>query len=290
VNVDDVALTHLDRVMFPDAGISKREVIGYYKAIAPLMLPELRGRPLSVERYTKGIDAGGFFQKHWQKHYPRWLDNVVVYGKTEVDSPIVNSAAALVYMANQGSIAFHTFTSRKGSLDYPDEIVFDLDPPDGRFDLARRAAKSVRAVLERVGLPAFVKTTGGKGLHVVVPTDNECDYAQVHALTGKIASELIASAPDLFTTEFYKKDRKGRLYLDIQRNGLGATFVTAYSLRGRPGAPVSAPLWWHELEDPELNGASVKLRAMADRVAVIGDPWATLRDHVGNVGAALARL
>src|SRR5438067_6157180 len=111
--------------MFPDSDLAKRDVVAYYRDIAELMLPELRGRPLSVERYTKGVDKGGFFQKHWQKHFPSWLDHVEVHGKTNVDYPIVNTQAALVYMANQGSIAFHIFTSRKGALDYPDVIVFD---------------------------------------------------------------------------------------------------------------------------------------------------------------------
>jgi bifunctional non-homologous end joining protein LigD len=288
MRVEDVKLTHLDRVMFPDSDIAKRDVVHYYRDIAKLMLPELRGRPLSVERYTKGVDRGGFFQKHWQKHYPSWLDHVLVHGKTEVDYPIVNSPAALVYMANQGSIAFHVFTSRNGSLDCPDQIVFDLDPPDGRFDLARRAAKSVRAVLERIDLPAFVKTTGGKGLHVVAPIDNEADYGLVHQLTGKIATDLVAREPDVFTTEFYK-NRKGRLFLDILRNGLGATFVTAYSLRGRPGAPVSAPLWWPELDDPKISANSIRLPDMAERVATVGDPWEALRDTVGNVERALSK-
>ena len=167
-----IACSNVDRVVFPEDGITKGEVIAYYRDVAALIVPELRGRPLTVIRYTKGIDRGGFFQKHYQKHFPAWLDRVVAGTKTVVEYPIVDSAAGLVYMANQGAIEFHVWTSRKDALHRPDLLVFDLDPPDGRFDLARRAAHLVRGVLDQLGLPAFVKLTGGKGLHVVAPLDD----------------------------------------------------------------------------------------------------------------------
>lgn len=283
-----IETTNLDRVMWPADGITKGELVGYYAAVAEHMVPELRGRPLTVERFTKGIDKGGFYQKHWQKHYPKWLDHCEVHGKTDVDYPIVDTPAGLVYLANQGSIAFHVFTSKKDALDRPDVVVFDLDPPDGRFDLAVRAARSVKELLEVVELPAFVKVTGSKGLHVVTPVDASADFAAVHALCNAMARVLCAREPDLFTVEFYKKDRKGRLFLDVMRNGLGATFVAAYSVRGRPGAPVSVPIGWDELDTVTPNGFS--LRDVPARLATVGDPWATLRARVGSISAALAML
>jgi bifunctional non-homologous end joining protein LigD len=285
-----VETTNEDRVMWPAGGITKGELVAYYAAIAEHMVPELRGRPLTVERFTKGIDKGGFYQKHWQKHYPKWLDHGEVHGKTVVDYPIVDTPAGLVYLANQGSIAFHVFTSTKAALDRPDVVVFDLDPPDGRFDLAVRAARSVRVLLDALELPAFVKVTGSKGLHVVAPVDARDDFAAVHELCGRTAAVLCAREPDLFTVEFYKKDRKGRLFLDVMRNGLGATFVAAYSVRGRPGAPVSAPIEWDELDDPALAPDGFSLRDVPARVQKQGDPWATLRARAGSVSAALAVL
>jgi bifunctional non-homologous end joining protein LigD len=285
-----VATTHLDRVMFPDAGITKGDMVAYYHRIADHMVPELRDRALSMERFTKGIDAGGFFQKHVQKHYPAWIDRATLGAKTRVTYPICNSAAALVYFANQGGVAFHIWTSRAATPERPDLVVFDLDPPEGKFDLVREVARLLHAVLGELELPAFVKTTGSKGLHVVVPIDGKATFAEVDALCHAIAKRLCTQHPDLVTTEFYKKDRKGRLFFDTMRNQLGSTFVAAYSLRGKRGAPVSAPITWAEVDDPALQPDGIRLGDVRARLDSIGDPWATLREQLGSVAAATARL
>src|SRR5262245_24968266 len=141
--------------MFPDDGITKRELIAYYHDVADLMVPELRRRPLTIERFTKGIDAGGFFQKHAQKHYPAWIERVTLGGKTPVTYPLCDSPAALVYFANQGAIALHVWTSRCDAPFRPDEVVFDLDPPERRFDLVVKVARVVRELLDGLALPAF---------------------------------------------------------------------------------------------------------------------------------------
>jgi bifunctional non-homologous end joining protein LigD len=285
-----IACTNVDRVMFPESGITKAELIGYYHFIADYMLPELTGRPVSVERYTKGIDRGGFFQKHFQKHYPDWLDREELGAKTRVVYPIVDSTAGLVYLANQGSIAFHVWTSRRDTPEHPDMIVFDLDPPDGRFDLVRKTALILRELLEQLGLPAFVKTTGSKGLHVIAPTDGRATFGEVAALGNRIAKLVCDRHPDLVTTEFYKKDRKGRLFLDTLRNALGATIIAVYSVRGRPHAPISAPLEWREVDDPEMTPNGFHLRDIRARLDRVGDPWATLRNRLGSVDSAEAAL
>ena len=285
-----VATTHLDRVVFPDAGIAKGDVLAYYHRVADVMVPQLADRALTMERFTKGIDAGGFFQKHVQKHYPAWIERATMPGKTVVTYPICNSAAALVYFANQGGVAFHVWTSRTHAPDRPDLIVFDLDPPDGKFELVRRVARLLHELLNDLELPSFVKTTGSKGLHVVVPTDGAAPFADVDALCSAIAKRLCARHPDLVTVEFYKKDRKGRLFFDTMRNAPGATFVAAYSLRGKPGAPVSAPIAWHEVDDPALAPDGFRLRDVPARLDRLGDLWSTLRKHLGSVAAATAKL
>ena len=282
--------THVDRVMFPADGITKGELLAYYRDVADVMVPELAGRPLSVVRYTKGIDQGGFFQKHYQKHFPAWLDHVAAGSKTRVDYPIVDSAAGVVYMANQGAIEFHVWTSRKDALDRPDMVVFDLDPPEGRFDLVRDAAQLLRALFEQIGLPPFVKTTGSKGLHVVAPLDDAATSDEVAALTTRIAALLCRRHPELLTMEFYKKDRKGRLFVDVMRNAIGATLVAPYSLRGRPGAPLSAPIAWSELDDPALRADGIQLRGVRERLDRRGDPWRDLRAAPGSVAAASRAL
>ena len=292
VLVDDIVIpcTNVDRVVFGDSGITKGDVIAYYRDVAALMLPELRARPLTLERFTKGIEAGGFFQKHWQKHFPSWLDQVEAGGKTRVIYPICDTAAGLVYFANQGAIALHIWTSRKRDLTRPDMLVFDLDPPDGGFAQARDAARLVRAELEALGLAAYVKTTGGKGLHVVSPLDGTGSFAEVAALTTALNKRLCARHPEQLTVEFYKKDRGTRLFLDTMRNEPGATFVAPYSVRGRAGAPVSAPITWEELDDPELRADGITLRDLRARLDRRGDPWRDLRAREGSAKAALEAL
>ncbi|HEY1552311.1 MAG TPA: non-homologous end-joining DNA ligase [Kofleriaceae bacterium] len=283
-----VSTTHIDRVMFPADGITKREVIEYYHRVADFMLPELRDRALSMERFTKGIDVGGFFQKHVQKHYPEWIERATLGAKTKVTYPICNNAAALVYFANQGGVAFHIWTSRTATPNRPDLIVFDLDPPDGKFELAREVAQRLHVELDELELPSFVKTTGSKGLHVVVPTDGKASFEVVHALCGKVTARMVAKHPDLVTSEFHKVDRKGRLYFDVMRNALGATFVAPYSLRGKPGAPISAPITWKELDDPKLRSDTFRLRDIRKRLDKT-DPWAKLRAKPASIEAALAK-
>ncbi|HEX3473583.1 MAG TPA: hypothetical protein VHT91_01005, partial [Kofleriaceae bacterium] len=232
----------------------------------------------------------GFFQKHYQKHFPAWLDRVAAGTKTVVEYPIVDSAAGVVYLANQGAIELHVWTSRKDALHRPDLLVFDLDPPEGRFDLARCAAQLVRTVLEQLGLPAFVKLTGGKGLHVVAPLDDDAGFEEVGELAVRIGALLCRRHPELLTMEFYKKDRRGRLFVDVMRNAIGATLVAPYSLRGRPGAPVSAPIAWSELDDPALCADGVRLRDLRARLDRRGDPWHALRARAGVVSAARRAL
>lgn len=286
-----VALSNTDRIVFPDAGITKGDVIAYYNDVADLMVPELRDRALTMERFTKGIDAGGFFQKHAQKHYPAWIPRVELGGKTRVEYPICNSQAALVYFANQGGIAFHVWTSLAATPMQPNEIVFDLDPPDAKaFELVRKVARVLHDLLDELGLPAFVKTTGSKGLHVVTPVDGKASFDRVHDLVGGIAKLLVARYPELVTVEFYKKDRGGRLYFDTGRNMAGATFVAPYSLRGKPGAPLSAPLTWNEVDDPKLRPDGITLRDFRARRDATGDPWYGWRKHPGSVTKALAKL
>jgi len=285
-----VACTNVDRVMFPDSGIKKSEVLHYYFTVADFMLPEIDQRPISVERYTKGIDTSGFFQKHYQKHYPSWLDKEELGAKTRVVYPIVDSTAGLVYLANQGSIAFHIWPSRREQPEYPDLLVFDLDPPEGRFDLVRETALNLRELFEELDLPSFVKTTGSKGLHVVVPLDGRSTFGEVSQFCHRVAKLMTERHPDKVTLEFYKKDRKGRLFLDTLRNALGATLVAPWSLRGRAGAPISMPIGWDEVEDPALAANGFKLRDVRKRIDSHGNPWEKLRSQVGSIDDADAAL
>jgi len=283
-----VACTNTDRVVFPEVGITKGEVIAYYASVADVMLPEVRDRPLTIERFTKGVDKGGFYQKHAQKHYPAWIERIELGTKTKVSYPLCDSPAALVYFANQGGFVMHVWTSRVQAPANPDEIVFDLDPPENGFAMVQETAHILHDLFEELSLTAFVKTTGSKGLHVVAPLDGEASFDEVHALCAGISRLLCTRHPDLVTTEFYKKDRKGRLFLDTGRNSLGATMVAPYSLRGRPNAPVSTPIEWSEVDDVKPDG--IVLGEIAKRLDTVGDPWREMRAHPGSLRSAAAAL
>jgi bifunctional non-homologous end joining protein LigD len=298
-----IECTNTDRVVFParpsesgalhlgpSVDITKGDVIEYYSDLADIMVPEMSGRPLTLERYTKGLAGGGFFQKHVQKHFPEWIERVTLGAKAIVTYPMANSAAALVYFANQGALAFHVWTSREDTPTQPDLIVFDLDPPEGGFELVRQTALILRDELKKIGLTGFVKTTGSKGLHIVAPLDGEDDFDDVSTLGHELGKYLAAKHPKLVTMEFYKKDRGGRLYFDVGRNVGGATFVAAYSLRGKANAPVSAPLEWEEVEDKKLRSDAHTLQTIRERLAKHGDPWKHLRKKPGSATKALAKL
>lgn len=288
----DLAITcsNVDRVVFPERGITKGELIAYYHDVAGLAVPELRRRPLTIERFTGSVADKGFFQKHAQKHYPAWIERVEMGGKTRVAYPVCDSPAALVYFANQGAVALHVTTSRAEALYHPDEIVFDLDPPPGGFALVRRSAAIVRDFLAELGAEGFLKTTGSAGLHVVVPLDGTGDFEAVMALCARIATLLCARHPDLLTTEFYKKDRKGRLYLDLLRNAPGATAIAPYSVRGKPRAPVAMPIAWADLDDPALAPDGFTIRDVRARLDARGDPWRELRARPASAAALGAAL
>lgn len=280
-------VTHPERVVFPDVGITKGDIVAYYALVADAVMPEVIDRPLTLERYTKSIVEGGFYQKHVQKHYPPSIQRVTLGGKTKVTYPVVTDRDSLLYLVNQGGFVLHIWSSRRATPNQPDAMIFDLDPPEGRFDLAREVALRTKALLDEVELPAFIKTTGSKGLHVVTPLDGKDDYGAVGELISALAKILVQRHPDLVTMEFYKKDRGGRLYLDLGRTAPGATFVAPYSLRGKPGAPVSAPIEWSELATVTPDG--ITLRDVPLRLKN-GDPWKKLRAKPANATQALARV
>ncbi|HEY4181255.1 MAG TPA: non-homologous end-joining DNA ligase [Kofleriaceae bacterium] len=286
-----VDVTHPERVVFPSsdssAGITKGDIVAYYALVADAVLPEVIDRPLTLERYTKSIVEGGFYQKHAQKHYPAFVERVTLGGKTKVTYPVVTDRESLLYLVNQGGFVLHIWSSRRATPMQPDALIFDLDPPEGRFDLAREVAVKTKALLDEMQLPAFIKTTGSKGLHVVVPLDGKDDYGDAGQLISALAKILVQRHPDLVTLEFYKKDRGGRLYLDLGRTAPGATFVAPYSLRGRPGAPVSAPIEWSELATVTPDG--ITLRDVPHRLER-GDPWAALRANPANATDVLRAL
>jgi len=272
------AVTHPEKVLFPDSGITKGELCAYYEAVAPLMLPHISGRPVTMERYPAGIDKKGFIQKNVAKGFPEWLERVEIEKRdpkeTEtVHYPLVADARALVWLANQNSITPHVWTSRVPKLDQPDLCVFDLDPPGDDPAAVRAAALSVREVLAELGLPSFVKTSGSKGFHILIPLDGQSDYPTVWRFAHGVGAVLVKRRPHALTQEFIKADRAGRILIDTGRNGPGATFAAVYAVRPKAGAPVSAPCTWDEVERGTVGPRTFTLRTMPARIGDVGDLW-----------------
>ena len=284
-------ITHPEKVLFPEDGITKGELAAYYETIAPAMLPHIRLRPVTMERFPAGIDKDGFLQKDVSKGYPAWLRRIEVPKKGgTVHHPLVADTRSLLWLANQNCITPHVWTSRAPALLTPDLCVFDLDPSEEAPDILRAAVLGVRALLEELGLPCWVKTSGSKGFHVVVPLDVKAGFDDVSGFAHAAGRVLVARDPEHLTQEFSKADRGGRILVDTARNRYGATVAAAYAVRARPGAPVSAPCTWEEIESGAVGPKTFTLRAMADRVAAVGDLWVGLRRRGRSLTRPAQRL
>lgn len=270
---DEVPLSHPERVLFPDDGTTKGEVVSYYRAAAARMLPHLRGRPLSLERFRGPIDRGGFYQQGRADHFPDYVGRISVRradGRQGHHTGVEN-AAALVYLANQGVLTFHAWPARLPDLERPDRLVLDLDPEGDDFEPVRFAALELREVLAARGLRGLPMTTGSRGVHVIVPQDGALDWEETWERAKELGAALVARAPQRLTRAFYKSQRRGRLYVDTGRARRGHTAIAPWTVRARPGAPVAVPLTWAELEDPAVNARTWTIRDALDRPE---DPWA----------------
>jgi bifunctional non-homologous end joining protein LigD len=272
------AITHPEKVLFPDDGITKGELAAYYETIAPVMLPHLRDRPVTMERYPAGIAKQSFWQKDVSKGFPFWLQRVAVPKKDgTVHHPLVTDARSLLWVANQNSITLHVWTSRAPDVYHPDICIFDLDPSVDDPERLRAAALALRDLLDELGLPSWVKTTGSKGFHIAVPLDGKADTNQVAGFADAVGALFVRRDPKNLTREFHKVDRGRRILVDTGRNGYSATFAAAYTVRAKPGAPVSAPCTWEEIEGGTVGPGTFTLRTMAARIAEVGDLWEDMR-------------
>ena len=284
-------ISHPEKVLFPEDGITKGELAAYYEAVAPLMVRHIRGRPVTMERYPSGITMPGFMQKNVSKGFPQWLKRIEVPKKGgTVHYPLANDARALLWLANQNCITPHVWTSRTPNLYRPDLCVFDLDPPADDPEGVRAAALAVRDLLTELGLPSWVKTSGSKGLHIAVPLDRKSSFDEVWQFANGVARILVDRYPEDLTQKFAKVDRGGRILIDIGRNGHGATFAAVYAVRPKAGAPVSAPRTWTELEKEEAGPQTFRLRTMPERIAAAGDLWSDLHDSRRSLRRPMAKL
>jgi bifunctional non-homologous end joining protein LigD len=294
-----VNLSSADRVLFPEDGITKGDLFSYYEQVAPAILPHLRGRPFTMKRYREGIAGGGFFQKQAPKGMPAWIPTRRFTthpregGAREVDFPLVDSPEALLWMVQMHCIDMNAWYSRVDRPDRPDYVVFDLDPPDepDGFEQAIAAAHLVRELLDELALPGYVKTSGADGIHVLVPIQRRASFEDTYAFAEAAARLLEARHPGRVTTEWLKRKRAGVL-VDHRQNGWGKTIASVYSVRPKPGAPVSTPLRWDELTR-DVRPTDFTMAVVLERIAAHGDLYEpVLADKRPLAGAAraLARL
>jgi len=279
-----VRITRPEKVLFPEDGIDKHQLVEYYEHVAGTMLPYLRDRPVTMERYPDGIHGPRLIQKQAASYFPRWIRtaSMAKQGGT-VRHVICQDAATLVYLANQACITPHVWLSRVDKPEYPDQMIFDLDPSEEDFRSVCRAALTLRQLLESERLEAFVKTTGSRGLHVLVPLNRRVGFDEVRSFARTIATRLVESDPEQLTVEVRKNKRAGRIFVDTARNAYAQTAAPPYAVRARPGAPVATPLEWKEIEDPRLTPDRYTIHNIFDRLRRRGDVWKDVGRHAQSL-------
>jgi bifunctional non-homologous end joining protein LigD len=289
-------LSNLDKVFFPEDGITKGDLLAYYRDVADVLVPHLKDRPFTMKRYPDGIAGGHFFQKDAPKHMPDWIPTRS-YRSTSRESrekrtiayPLVNDDLALLWMVNMGCIDMNAWYSRVDKPDRPDFVLFDLDPsPDVGFPECVQVALLVKEILDALGLNGCPKTSGSDGIHVLVPVERRYTYGDTRQFAEIVAGALARAHPKLVTTEWSKAKRRGVL-IDANQNGEGKTIASVYSVRPHPGAPVSTPLRWEELRD-DLRPADFTLDVVRDRIERHGDLFEPVLKEKQRIDKALAAL
>ena len=285
-------ISHPDKLLFPDDGITKAALALYYERVSEWMLPHVRGRPLSLQRFPDGIEGQGFFHKNVPDHYPDWVRRVKVdkAGGTVVHA-VITGPDTLPYLVGQNTITPHVWLSRADRIRQPDRIVVDLDPAPGTdFGAVRQAARQAGELLREIGLEPFAQVTGSKGIHVWTPLRRRATFEDVKEFATRFAELLAARHPDALTTEFRKAERGGRILVDVLRNRYAQTAVPPYAVRPRPGAPVATPIDWDELSDSKLRPDRWTVRSVLRRLGAKGDAWADMASFARGLSRARKRL
>lgn len=286
-----VEVSRPEKVLFPDAGVTKRDLAGYYARVATCMLPHVRGRPVAMQRFPDGIAGHGFFHKEVPGHFPEWIARVSVRkeGGT-VTHALIEDEDSLVYLADQAAITPHVWLSRADDLQRPDRLVFDLDPAGDDFGAVRAAARAAGGLLRELGLEPFAMTSGSRGIHVTVPLERRDGFDAVRAFARDVSRELARREPELLTVEHRKAKRGGRILVDVMRNGYAQHAVPPYAVRATPEASVAMPLAWDELSSSRLAPRRFTVRNAFRRLARTGDAWDGIDRHARRLDAARERL
>lgn len=278
----EVPLSKPEKEFYPDNGITKADVVDYYRRIWPHASRHASGRPMVLQRFPDGITEEGFYQKKTPDYFPGWIETIGVKIKEDgaVDPYVnCNSEATIAYLANQGCITMHLWLSKKEDLNKPDRMIFDLDPPKGDFEMVRKAAFALHSLFDEARIHSYPMVTGSKGMHVVIPIKPTAAFDEVRETARKIAENVTASAPEHFTTETSKDKRKGRVFIDYLRNSYGQTAVMPYALRAIKKAPVAVPLSWDEAKNHALHPQKYTMHNIFRRMARKEDPWKNMQEN-----------
>ncbi len=287
-----VAITNPNKILFSNAKITKQELVAYYHKIAPIMLPYIKDRPLTMHRFPDGIAKQGFYQKDAADYFPDYilLQPIEKSGGGVVDYVVANNQATLVYLANLACITPHVWLSRIDKLDYPDRMIFDFDPSPGvPFSAVAWAAFQTKALLEDLGLISFVMTTGSRGVHVVVPIKRRYDFDEVRDFARNVAKILVARYPKKLTLEIRKAKRGKRIFVDTLRNAWSATSVAPYAVRAKAGAPVATPITWQELKRG-VTSQKYTIKNIFQRISRVKDPWQNMQKKACALAQASKKL
>jgi bifunctional non-homologous end joining protein LigD len=289
-----IKLSHTERIYFPEDGITKRELIDYYRTIAPLFLRYAKNRLLTLQRFPEGIHGESFYQKDAPDYFPDWIKTKHIKKKTtgSDDYILCNDKATLLYLVNQSCITPHLWLSTAEKPNYPNCIIWDLDPPHNvpiDFPLIERTARSLQEILDRLGLTAWIMTTGSRGIHVRVPIRPEYTFDKVRIFARTIAQLVITHHPDTLTIEPRTIKRGTRLLIDIMRNGFGATAVAPYAVRALPTAPIATPITWNQLTK-NMYSQKYTIKTIQEHLAQNGDAWKLMNRSAKSLTSALQKI
>lgn len=288
----DIKVSHPDKIWFPKEKITKLEIVEYYKEIAPIMVPYMKNRAVTMLRFPDGINGESFYHKDTPDYFPSWIKRKAVPKEAGgvVHYVVCQNGATLVYIANQACITPNLWLSRIDKINYPDRMIFDLDPYDDDFDSVRDTAFDIKKILEDLGLHPFVMTTGSRGVHVVVPLKRTNTFGEVRDFAHDVAQYLVNKSPKELTIEMSKKKRGKRLFIDTLRNGFGATGVSPYAVRAHPGAPVATPVEWNEIKPTKFDSQQYNYKTVFARLKKHGDAWKGIDKHAQSLAQAKKKL
>lgn len=288
-----VQITHPDKILFGTSGLTKKDLIDYYHAIAPIMMPHLNDRPISMQRFPQGITHEGFYQKDASDYFPQWITRAPI-AKAEgdtVDYVVIDKPATLIYLANQNCITPHVWLSKTDNLNTPDRMIFDLDPAEKlTFTTIQDVAQKLKAILDDLQLPSFYMLTGSRGAHMIVPLKRVHTFDETRAFARDVATVLAQKFPKLVTIDVRKTKRGKRVFVDWLRNGFGTTAVAAYAVRAQENAPIAIPVTWKELLSPAMTSQKYTIKNAMKHINKGGDIWSDMNKYAVSLTKSRKKL